>query len=255
MVDSRVQFGRHAAAYATSPVHVRDAEAVVAALNPAPDWLAADIGTGAGHTAHALARRCRRVLACDITPEMLGQATGLAAGLGLGNVEPVFVLAEAMPFAEASLDGLTCRYSAHHFRDVAAFCREVHRVLKPGGRAVIFDTVAPEDDAIAAFVDDVELHRDPSHVRDHKVSTWRRLLESAGLEVISATVGPDQASAIELIEWTRRSGTPAHEVEYIRRRLAEATPATIEALRLRTVGDSYAWEWPTALFVTEKAGR
>jgi SAM-dependent methyltransferase len=252
MVDSRVQFGRHAAAYATSAVHVQGAEAVVAALDPAPDWLAADIGTGAGHTAHALARRCRRVLACDITPEMLGQATGLAATLGLANVEPVFVLAEAMPFADGSLDGLTCRYSAHHFRDVEAFCREVARVLKPGGRAAIFDTVAPEDDAIAAFVDDIELHRDPSHVCDYKVSTWRERLESAGLDILAATVGPDQASAIELAEWTRRSGTPAHEVDYIRRRLESATPATIEALHLRSVGDSYAWDWPTALFVTEK---
>jgi SAM-dependent methyltransferase len=252
MVDSRLQFGAHAAAYATSAVHVQGAGAVVTALDPAPDWRVLDVGTGAGHTAHALARRCHRVFAGDITPEMLGQATRLAAGLGLPNVEPVFVLAEAVPFQAGSLDGLTCRYSAHHFRDAAAFCREVYRVLKPGGRAALFDTVAPEDDEVAAFVDDVELHRDPSHVCDYKVSTWQGMLASAGLSLLVCEARPDQASAIELIEWTQRSGTPPAEVEYIRRRLANASPSIIDALNLRLVGDSYAWDWPTALFVVER---
>jgi len=83
------------------------------------------------------------------------------------------------------IDVVTCRLAAHHFYDVPAFCREVARVLKPGGRAVVQDTITPEEDLVRDFINDVEARRDPSHVDDYKASTWRRLLEDAGLVTTS----------------------------------------------------------------------
>ncbi len=88
-MNSRQQFGPRAAEYATSTVHATGAERSVTLLGLKPEHLALDVGTGAGHTAHALARRCRYVLASDITPEMLQQARHLAVGLGLRNVQPI----------------------------------------------------------------------------------------------------------------------------------------------------------------------
>src|SRR5437763_8805531 len=107
-MNSREQFGRQAHHYVASPVHAAGADDLVALLDPPADAIAVDVGTGAGHTAHALGRRCRYVLASDITPEMLAETRSLAGRLGLANVQPAFALAERIPFADASLDVVSC---------------------------------------------------------------------------------------------------------------------------------------------------
>jgi ubiquinone/menaquinone biosynthesis C-methylase UbiE len=244
-LSSQQQFAQHAAAYATSTRHVLGATGVVAYATPGPNDVAVDIATGAGHTAHALARDCRYVLATDITAAMLNQTRRIATEQGLSNVGLSFALAEALPIAEASVDIVTCRVSAHHFHDVPAFCREMRRVLKPNGRAVINDTVSPEDEEAHAFVNEVETLRDPSHIDDLKVSTWRQYLEEAGFEVVRAEM-EEVISEHEIVEWTERAGTSAANVAQIRQRLATAPPHVAEALKLRPQGDTYVWVWPSA---------
>lgn len=248
LVNSREQFGRHAAAYSISRRHATGAAYVVDFARPAPHEMAVDIATGAGHTAHVLAERCRYVLATDITPEMLAETRRLADARGIDNLGLGLVLAEALPFAAQSLDVVTCRVAPHHFQDVPAFCSEVRRVLKSTGRAVIHDTIVPEDDEVAAWVNDVELHRDPSHVEDLKASAWLRLLADAGLEVVVSETehNPDDH---EFEDWARRSGTPPQEVDYLRRRFETAPAPVIQALSLRRDGDSFRWGWLTGTFL------
>jgi SAM-dependent methyltransferase len=250
-VNAREQFGRQASYYVSSRPHAQGADAAVALLEAAPGETALDVGTGAGHTAHALARLCRAVVATDITPEMLGHTRRLAADLGLPNLATAFALAESLPFADASFDLATCRQAAHHFRDVASFCREAARVLRTGGRLLVVDTVVPEDTAVAAFINDVELHRDPSHIEDLPVSRWRRLLEDAGLEVTRLDYH-EAATPIELVEWTERSATPPAEVEYIRRRLEGAPADARRVLRLRGRYGTFSWGWPVMAAIARR---
>lgn len=250
-MDAREQFGRQASFYATSAVHATGADDLIGLLAPSSDAVALDVGTGAGHTAHALARRCRHVLASDITPEMLGETRRLATDLGLPNVAPVFSLAERLPYVDGSLDVVTCRLAAHHFRDVAQFCSEVARVLKPGGRFLLHDTISPEDDEVAAFVNDIELHRDHSHIDDYKASRWRQLVEEAGLTITALEVLTD-ASNHELYEWTERAATPAADVSYIRERLESAPASVVDALSLRRDGDTFRWSWHVVTVISEK---
>ncbi len=74
----------------------------------------------------------------------------------------------ALPFADAShgagFDLVTCRIAPHRFADVPAFLAKVTRVLAPGGRFVLEDSQAPNDPEIAAFLEDLERRRDPTHV-------------------------------------------------------------------------------------------
>jgi SAM-dependent methyltransferase len=45
----------------------------------------------------------------------------------------------ALPLADACADVVTSSFSVHHWPDPAAGFAQVHRILRPGGRAVIYD--------------------------------------------------------------------------------------------------------------------
>ena len=83
------QFGAHAAAYATSIVHAKGASLgrLVELVKPEPHWQALDVATGAGHTAAAFAPHVARVIASDLTEEMLQEAGKLAAAKGFANMD------------------------------------------------------------------------------------------------------------------------------------------------------------------------
>ncbi len=187
------QFGAAAADYAASAVHASGPSLgrLVALVAPQADWRVLDVATGAGHTALAFAPHVARVIASDITDEMLAEAANLAAARGLANVETARAEAGNLPFADASFDLVACRLAAHHFPDPAAFVGETWRALKPGGTFAHVDNVSPDailqpaaraaalrDTAIAynAF----EKLRDPSHARALGLSEWLELMDDVG---------------------------------------------------------------------------
>ena len=49
----------------------------------------------------------------------------------------VCAIAESLPFADASFDRVVCQGSLDHFAQPESFLREVARILKPDGRAII----------------------------------------------------------------------------------------------------------------------
>ena len=95
------QFGAAAADYAASAVHASGPSLarLVALVRPRPDWQALDVATGAGHTALAFAPLVERVVASDITDEMLAQTAMLAAARQLTNVETAHAEAGELAFA------------------------------------------------------------------------------------------------------------------------------------------------------------
>lgn len=199
----QAQFGAIAAAYVTSAGHAggEDLERLVAwgrALAPAR---VLDLATGGGHTALAFAALARQVVACDVTEPMLRAARGLLHDRGTAAA---FVTAdvEALPFADAAFDVVTCRIAAHHFASVAAAVREVRRVLRPGGSFLLQDILGHDDGEAAAFVTEVERRRDPSHVRAYRAAEWRAFLRAAGLTPIESAV---VAKGRPWEEWTART--------------------------------------------------
>lgn len=187
------RFGAFAATYATSRSHAKGGSLprLVELVAPQPAWTALDIATGAGHVALALAPHLAHVVASDLTPQMLGVARGLAASRGIANISFADVRAEALPFADATFDLVTCRIAPHHFDDVRAFVSESARVLRPGGVFGLVENISPDPSmmegdaaALAGAADEYnafEKHRDPSHVRCLTLSEWRGLVADAGL--------------------------------------------------------------------------
>lgn len=221
------QFGPNAVHYSTSAIHARgsDLDLLPALAKLTGQELVLDVATATGNTAFALARHVRQVVGVDLTPEMLAVARSEAQGRGLTNVSFQEGDAEHLPFPDHSFDLVICRIAAHHFPDVAAFCRESARLLRPGGRLLVVDNVVPETKELDRFINDLEQLRDPSHVRALRLSEWRSCYEQAGL---SFTVAHQFPSRVETDAWLARMSAPAEVAAEVRRRLATAPPEARE---------------------------
>jgi ubiquinone/menaquinone biosynthesis C-methylase UbiE len=97
-----------------------------------------EVGSGPGHLSIAMARRHRLdVTALDLDPDMIERAR---ANSGDSSV-PSFLVGDvaSLPFPDASFDVVVSTFSMHHWADPTAGLAEISRVLRPGGRALIWD--------------------------------------------------------------------------------------------------------------------
>ena len=245
------QFGAVAAAYVTSSYHANGAD--LGELLAAGEFTGAervlDLGCGAGHAALRVAPAVAEVVGVDVTPEMVAVATELAASRRMANVRFEQADVTRLPFPDASFDAITSRQSAHHYSDLPRALSEAFRVLRPGGRFVIVDTVAPEDPALDTFLNCFELLRDASHVRDWRGSEWLRMLSAAGFE--SAEVLSRYGIPLDGDAWVQRMRTPSQKVQTIRLLFREATAAQRAAFELRS-DDPWGLSVPSALFRARK---
>ncbi|MBO0690599.1 MAG: methyltransferase domain-containing protein [Candidatus Dormibacteraeota bacterium] len=233
---ARARFGPAAGSYVTSTMLAEGGELPrmleLARLTGAERVL--DIATGGGHTALAFAPHVREVVATDLTPAMVEAAARHLARQGATNVRCEVADAESLAYAEAEFDVVTARFAPHHFPDPGRFCREVARVLRPGGRFVLFDNMAPEDDELDAFLQRFERWRDPSHVRAHRPSEWRAMLEASGLTV--EELGPLERKVYQFDDWTARQGMDPQAKQDLERWLLAAPPACAEFFRITAAG-------------------
>jgi len=240
----RRQFGANADSYIISGVHNSgpDLEVLVAALRLGGEERVLDLGSGAGHSALACADGAAEVTGIDLTPEMVAAARQLAQERGKTNVrfEPGDV--ERLPFEDRSFDRVITRYAFHHFPRPEDALAEARRVLRPGGLFLLADSIAPEDDDQDAFLHRIEMLRDPSHVRDHRVSELCQMLLGAGF------LEPEHLGRwsieLEFDDWTRRMRTPPDRVAQIMGAFENASGAVQEAYGF-SAGDS--WLIPAAL--------
>jgi len=181
--ETRDQFAGVAKRYRTSIDHsdTDDREILRSRLAINSSHLLLDVATGGGHTAAAFSRGVRKVVASDLTPEMLYEARTLAAERNCQNMSFVAADAESLPFASETFDRVTCRVAPHHFPDLPEAVGELLRVTRSGGLVGIIDSVVPDDPALDAFLNGVEKVRDPSHVRSYRLEEWNEVLASAGL--------------------------------------------------------------------------
>jgi ubiquinone/menaquinone biosynthesis C-methylase UbiE len=230
--ETRDQFAGVADRYRTSVDHVDadDREVLLSRLALGPSHLLLDVATGGGHTAAAMSLKVRKVVASDLTPEMLVEARMLAAERRCRNVEFVAADAESLPFAPASFDRVSCRIAPHHFPDLSAAVGEMLRVVKPGGLVGIIDSVVPDDPALDAFLNGIEKVRDPTHVRSCRVDEWTGILEQAGLFLLHVSrAWKEHAFA----EWVTRTGQPPDVQREVESLFLSAFPRAREYFRIR----------------------
>lgn len=113
-------------------------------LDPAGIETAIDVGCGGGLDARFLAERLdagARVIALDLTPEVLARARQTVAGAGSAAVHLLAGDLEALPLADACADTVIANAALNLATDKGAAFTEIARVLRPGGRLVAADLV------------------------------------------------------------------------------------------------------------------
>ncbi|MFS8147132.1 class I SAM-dependent methyltransferase [Rhizobium sp. BR 249] len=134
----------------------------IAALLPAPGGTALDLGAGRGISSYAMARDGWDVTALEPDPSALvgaGAIHALSASSGL-TIKVAGDYSEKLPFADNTFDVVNARQVLHHARDLPQTCREVFRVLKPGGVMIATrEHVLSRREDLQAFLDAHTLHK------------------------------------------------------------------------------------------------
>jgi SAM-dependent methyltransferase len=186
-------------------------------------WL--EVACGTGVVARALAGRVDEVVGIDLAEAMLAVGRGEARSAGLENVRFEAGDATALEVADASFDGAVTRFSLHHIPVPGRVIAELARVVRPGGWVILADHVTEQDGAAAAWHQEIERLRDPSHWSCLTPVRIRALAERAGLECDEEQLIP---FALDFDEWLTRSsaGASADVADLISFCLAERATGT-----------------------------
>jgi SAM-dependent methyltransferase len=190
-VDGQLQFDRAAAleleTFYKSPMAIERRRRVLSLLDLQAGEAVLDVGAGPGFLSRDLAVQTGssgRILAIDRSLEMLAHARPRCAD----QPQVTFLAADAVqiPFSDGTFDAAAAVQVFEYVRELPAALRELHRVLRPGGRAAILDADwgtlvwEADDRARAARIFDAwEEHLEDPHLP-------RRLapmLHDAGFEV------------------------------------------------------------------------
>lgn len=161
----------------------------ISALLPASRGVALDMGAGRGISSYALARDGWQVTALEPDPSDLvgaGAIRSLCISSGL-QITIVSDFSENLPFASNSFDLINCRQVLHHARNLQQTCKEMYRVLKPGGKVVATrEHVISKPEDLPAFLDSHLLHKFYGGENAFLLSEYLSALRSAGFAVEKA---------------------------------------------------------------------
>lgn len=130
--------------HARGPVRRLHARIVadVAAADLPPSGRILDAGTGPGRLPQAIATALPQVTVdgVDLAPDMIEYARQAATDAGLAD-RLAFTVGDVarLPFPDQTFDLIVSSISQHHWEDVEGALRDLHRVLRPGGRLWIYD--------------------------------------------------------------------------------------------------------------------
>lgn len=151
-----------------------------------------DVGAGRGIASYALAIDGWEPTALEPDPSPIVGAEAirsLAQDSGL-KIKVVEGYAEDIPLPDNTFDAVVCRQALHHANDLYSLCREIARVLKPGGTLVAArEHVISRRSDLQAFLDGHPLHHLYGGESAYLLEEYLDALEGAGITV-TRTLNP-----------------------------------------------------------------
>jgi len=187
----------------------------VAFSKPQPTDLALDVACGPGELVLGLAPRVKFARGVDLTYEMVRQAREFQRERQIANACFELGEAEQLPYPDRSFDLVACQCSIHHLQKPDLALREMARVMKPDGRLMIIDTLAPESDAKFEVHNQIEIVRDPSHTASLRLTTFLRMFEDIGVEIARQSLKRRERS---FNQWMLRAGLQPKHKRYVEAR-------------------------------------
>jgi len=194
--------------------------------DPKARWL--DVACGPGVVSRALAARVGTVTGVDLTPAMVEEAERRAHEEGIANVSFLLGDATALDFTDGSFDGAITRFSFHHIPVPSRVLAEMDRLVRPGGWIVVGDQVTDDDGEGAAWHQEIERLRDPTHWASQRLGRLREMGEEAGLTLEEECLVPIE---IDYEDWLARGSAGQSASPLIDKLLAER-PGGAESFRV-----------------------
>lgn len=148
---------------------------------------ALDLGAGRGISSYSLARDGWRTVALEPDPSGIVGAEAirsLAKDARL-DIEVVQDRGEHLPFPPSSFDLVHCRQALHHAHDLRQLCREIGRVLKPGGRFIaIREHVISRREDLPAFLESHPLHSRYGGENAYLLDEYKQAIDAGGVRLI-----------------------------------------------------------------------
>lgn len=187
---------------AVDEFHIRGHKATLElaeAMMLTPESHVLDIGSGLGGPARTLAKSCGcHVTGIDLTRAYCETANMLSTWVKLDK-QTDFRQADAtcLPFADASFDAAMTIHVAMNIPDKAAMYAQAKRVLKPGGRFVIYDVLQGEGGEVRF---PVPWAREPSISHLETPEGMKSLLTQAGFHILDI-----RNSTTDSLQWFERT--------------------------------------------------
>lgn len=150
-----------------------------------PRLSVADLGCGEGYLTIEAARWASRVIAVDRSQAVLARARSLARRRRVSNVVWKKGALEKLPLRDDSVDVAMLSQALHHAADPGRAVAEAARVAAPGGRVLLLDLRAHQEEWVRSKLGDRRLGFDDEELR--------RMLTGAGLLDVRVGVGAKKA--------------------------------------------------------------
>lgn len=210
----RAEFTHQSRSFGTAPA-MTSAQTLGALIELVPEgsdakWI--DVACGPGVVSRATAGRVGSVTGADLTPAMVEEAARRAGEEGVDNVDFALGDATALEFPDDSFDGAITRLSLHHIPAPHRVVAEMARVVRPGGWVLVSDIVGDGDGEAAAWREELERLRDPSHWACLTEGRLRQAGAAAGLTLDEEQLVPIE---IDFDDWLARGSGGADGADLV----------------------------------------